>query len=419
MKQDMNHINTHEKNALSDHNNDLRIVVKALAAERARPNELARTMLPHPLVYQELPYDPEFCIYNDRLMSTNVNNASPDQMYWSVRRQVMIRHTGELPLEVRGADAEKLLDRVFTRDISKVKVARCSYQFACYDDGGMITDGILMKLADNRFWYVQADGDLFSWFKAHARGLDVEVFDPGVWVSQVQGPLSLEVLTAAVDGGHPEPFRYFDIAEVRIAGQKITLSRTGFTNELGWEFYLGPEADARAVGDRILEAGEPHGMLLVASHASRPRRIEAGILNAGSDFDETVTPFVAGLGEFVDLGKADFIGKSALQQADKRRRTWGMRVQDGIAHIGDVLTKDCTPAGIVCSSAWSPFQQCGVAIVRLTDPNLGPGTTLEVECTDGGRRPAVICETPMYDQKREIPRGKLVNIPEIPDANVT
>lgn len=170
-----------DKITKSDHNGELRIVVKALEAEGARPNELARTMLPHPLVYQELPYDPEFCIYNGRLMSTNLNNATPDQMHWSVRRQVMIRHTGELPLEVCGPDAEKLLNRVFTREIKKVKVGRCSYQFACYDDGGIITDGVLMKLAENRYWYVQADGDLFSWLKAHARGLNVEVFDPGAW----------------------------------------------------------------------------------------------------------------------------------------------------------------------------------------------------------------------------------------------
>ena len=91
-----------------------------------------------------------------------------------------------------------------------------------------------------------------------------------------------------------------------------------------------------------------------------------------------------------------------------------MRVQDGIALIGNGLTKDGSLAGIVCSSAWSPFLQCGVAIVRMNSPDLGPGTTVEVECNSGERRPAVLCETPMYDQKREIPRGKLVDIPEIP-----
>ncbi len=118
----------------------------------------------------------------------------------------------------------------------------------------------------------------------------------------------------------------------------------------------------------------------------------------------------------VEFDKADFIAKEALLGADKRRRTWGMRVQGGVAHIGKVLSRTGAPAGVACSNAWSPFQQCGVAIFRLDDPDLGPGATLEVACTDGQTRSAVTCDTPMYDRKREIPRGKLVDIPEKPDA---
>ena len=401
---------------MSDQAKALRFVVMALPANGARPNELARTMAPHPLIHQELPYSPEYSIYNRRLTSVGMDSASAEEMYWMVRRKVILRHTGELPTEIRGPGAEKLLDRVFTRDITRMKVGRCSYQFPCYHDGGMITDGVLMRLAQDRFWYGQADGDLFSWLKAHGRGLDVEVFDPNVWVSQVQGPDSLNVLEAAVDGAYPDPFRYFDVAEVQIAGQKVILSRSGFTNELGWEFYLEPDVDAQAIGDRILEAGKPYGMVPTSAEAFRARRIEAGLLNAGSDFDAGVTPFAAGLGHMVEFAKADFIGKEALLAADKRRRTWGMRVQGGVAHIGKVLSRNGARAGLVCSSAWSPFQQCGVAIVRLDDPDIGPGATLEVACTDGQTRPAVTCDTPMYDQNREIPRGKRVDIPERPDA---
>ena len=394
---------------------DVRFAVKALQAA-ARPNEMTHTMAPHPLVHQELPYDPEYFLHNHRLTAMYMSNATPDEAYWRVRRQVILRHTGELPLEVRGPDAERMLDHVFTRDITGVKVGRCSYQFPCYDDGGVITDGVLMRLASDRFWYGQADGDLFSWLKANARGFDVEVRDPGVWISQVQGPKSLEVLAAAVDGGYPERFRYFDIAEVLIAGQKVKLSRSGYTNELGWEFYLEPDTDIRAIGDRILQAGEPFGLLPTSADGFRARRIEAGLLNAGSDFDASVTPFAAGLGQFVDLDKRDFIGKRALESADKCRRTWGLRVPVEIALLGATLHLNGVPAGRVCSSAWSPFQQCGVAIVRLHDPNLGPGTMIEVECADGEIRDATVCDTPMYDENREIPRGQRVDIPEIPGA---
>ena len=393
--------------------NNLQIAVSVHQTEIDRPNELARTMAPHPLIHQELPYDPTYFVYNRRLATASLNNLSADDVYWRVRQSVILRHTGELPLEIRGPDAETLLNRVFTRDIAKNRVGRCSYQFACYDHGGMITDGVLVRLAEDRLWFGQADGDLFSWLLANARGLDVEVFDPGVWVSQVQGPKSLEVLANALDGSMPEPFKYFDMAEVTIAGQPVVLTRSGFTNELGWEFYLLPDTDIDAVGERILEAGKPFGMTPTSADAFRARRIEAGLLNAGSDFDETTTPFDVGLGHMVEFNKGEFCGREALQHADKRCRTWGLRTEGGVAQIGRTLISNGLDAGVVCSSAWSPYQQCGAAIVRLDDVGSGPDSSFEVVCTDGEVRSARTCVTPMYDEKREIPRGLKIAIPKV------
>jgi len=384
--------------------------------EIERPNELARTMAPHPLIHQELPYDPTYFVYNRRLATASLNNLSADDVYWRVRQSVILRHTGELPLEIRGPDAVTLLNRVFTRDIAKNRVGRCSYQFACYDHGGMITDGVLVRLAEDRFWFGQADGDLFSWLLANARGLGVEVFDPGVWVSQVQGPKSLEVLASAVDGPMPEPFKYFDMAEVTIAGQPVMLTRSGFTNELGWEFYLLPDTDIDAVGERILEAGKPYGMTPTSADAFRARRIEAGLLNAGSDFDEATTPFDVGLSHMVDFNKGEFCGREALLHADKRCRTWGLRTEGGVAQIGRALKSNGLDAGVVCSSAWSPYQQCGVAIVRLDDADAGLDSDFEVVCTDGEVRSAQTCTTPMYDENREIPRGLKIAVPEVAEV---
>ena len=392
---------------------NLQIAVSVRQAVVERPNELARTMAPHPLIHQELPYDPTYFVYNRRLATASLNNLSEDEVYWRVRQSVILRHTGELPLEIRGPDAERLLNRVFTREIGKNRVGRCSYQFACYDYGGMITDGVLVRLAGDRFWFGQADGDLFSWLLANGRGLDVEVLDPGVWVSQVQGPRSLEVLAVAVDGDMPEPFRYFDMAEVTIAGQPVVLTRSGFTNELGWEFYLLPDTDRDAVGARILEAGRPFDMTPTSADAFRTRRIEAGLLNAGSDFDGSTTPFDAGLGHMVEFDKGEFCGRDALLRADHRCRTWGLRTDGGVARIGRTLKSGGLDAGRVCSSAWSPFQQCGVAIVRLDDADSGPGFEFEAVCTDGEIRTARTCTTPMYDEKRDIPRGRRVDIPQV------
>ena len=398
-----------------------RFAVKAFPAQGSRPRELVRTMAVHPLSFQELPYDPEYGLYNKRLTPEYLNNITDDEMYWAVRTGVILRHTGELPIEIAGPDAETLLNRVFTRDISKVKPGRCSYQFACYHDGGMITDGVLLRLAADRFWMAQADGDLFSWYKAQTKGLNVRIHDPNVWISQIQGPKSLQVLRAAIDNGsehYPEPFNYFDCAEVRIAGQTVVISRSGFTNELGWEIYMPPDIDFQALGDHLMEVGKPFGMVLTATPVFRARRIEAGLLNAGSDFDESTTPFEAGLGAFVDLNKEDFIGRDALLDAAKECRTWGMKVDGGIAVLGRAIRinnhADNDVVGHVCSSTWSPFLQCGVAIVRMDSTTHGPGTAVTVEGIDGNSYPAVLCTLPMYDEKREIPRGKLVDIPNIP-----
>ena len=397
---------------MSDWRQDVRFAILPLSSEGASTGEFARTLVPHPLAYQEFSFGPEYTLYSRRLTAMHMASGSAEDSYWMLRRQVILRHTGELPIEIRGPDAARLLNLVFTRDVTKTRVGRCSYQIACDHAGGMILDGVLVRLAEDRFWYGQADGDLLLWLQAHKEGMDVEVFDPSVWISQVQGPASLEVLAAALDGPYPEPFRYFDAAEVRIAGQDVLITRSGFTNELGWEVYLPPDIDARAVGERILAAGKPFGLRPVVVGGAR--RIEAGLLNAGSDFDQTVTPYAAGLAAMVDLEKADFIGKAALQTADRRQRTWGLRVPGGVARLGLGLEKDGAPAGRVCSTAWSPFLRCGVAIVRLDDPGLGAESTLDVACTDGQTRPATLCDLPMYDKERLIPRGKLVDIPPLP-----
>ena len=125
---------------------NIRFSIKPQKVESNRPTELARTMSIHPLTYQELPYDPEYSHYAGRLTTEKLSNASPDEQYWKTKQEIILRHTGEHPYEISGPDALKLLQKIFPRDISKVKKGRCSYQFACYHDGGIITDGLLLRI---------------------------------------------------------------------------------------------------------------------------------------------------------------------------------------------------------------------------------------------------------------------------------
>ena len=395
--------------------NKFRFTVKPSISNGERALELARTVGVHPLTYQELPFDPEYSIYAGRLTPEKLSNATPEEMYWKVRQELIFRHTGEHPYEISGPDALKLLQKIFPRDISKVKKGRCSYQFACYHDGGMITDGLLLRINDNQFWFAQADGDMFSWYKAHAEGLNVKIVEPNVWVSQIQGPRSMELLDLLTKTNISSNWKYFDWKEINISEEKVIISRSGFSNELGWEIYFRPENNIQKLGDLILEEGSKMGMIITATPVFRCRRIEAGLLSAGQDFTNKTDPYSVGLGRFIDIDKESFIGKEALQKSDKECRTWGIRVEKGTAIKGKNLKINGKIVGEVTSSTWSPYQVCGGGIVHMQDGNLGPGTVLEVNCTNGEIQKGELCELPMYDPKGEIVRGKNKDIPKEPN----
>ena len=394
---------------------NVRFSIKPTKLNGENKVELARTLPIHPLTYQELPYDPEYSHYAGRLTTEKLSNATPDQMYWKTRKEIILRHTGEYPYEISGPDSLKFLEKIFPRNISKIKVGRCSYQFACYHDGGMITDGILLRLEENKFWFAQADGDLFSWYKANAEGYNVKISDPNVWISQIQGPKSMELLSKLIKEDIAEKWNYFDCKEVTIFSEKIIISRTGFTNELGWEIYFRPENNAEKIGDLILSEGKKMGMILTATPSFRGRRIEAGLLSAGQDFDKNTNPFSVGLGKFVDLDKKDFIGKKALSNVEKKCKTWGLRVKENVALKGENIFSNNKVIGRVTSSTWAPFQVCGVAIIHLNNYQFGPSSVIDVKCSDGKIYKGEICSLPMYDEKNEIVRGLIENIPTKPE----
>ena len=394
--------------------NKYRFTVKPSISEGESALELARTIGLHPLTYQELPFDPEYSIYAGRLTPEKLSNATADEMYWKIRQELIFRHTGEHPYEISGPDALKLLQKIFPRDISKIKIGRCSYQFACYHDGGMITDGILLRIDQNKYWFAQADGDMFSWYKAQAEGLNVKIDEPNVWISQVQGPRSMELLDLLTKTNISSNWKYFDWKEVNISGEKTIISRSGFSNELGWEIYFRPENNIEKLGDLILEEGSKMGMIITATPVFRCRRIEAGLLSAGQDFTNKTNPYSVGLGRFVDINKENFIGKEALQKANKKCQTWGIRVDGGTAIRGKSLKINSKVVGEVTSSTWSPYQVCGVGIVHMQDNDFGPGTVLDVDCTNGKVHKGELCKLPMYDIKGEIVRGINNDIPKEP-----
>jgi glycine cleavage system aminomethyltransferase T len=360
-----------------------------------------------------------YTVYNGRLMPVS-QKIDRHEGYKALRTSLTILDTGERPIEISGPDAESLCNKVFARDVSRLKVGRAGYGLLLYPDGGFLCDGILMRLAEDRFWYVQADGPVYSWLIAHSDKMEVEISDPNSWVTQIQGPKAMEMLAKICDNGMPDPFGYYGVAEVSINGIPMIVSRTGYTAELGFEFYTPNwnEFDGDVMWQFMLDAGDEFGMEVIGLDSLDARRIEAGIMNNTSDFDETMNPFQAGLGAFLKLDGPVFIGHDTLlnlSDKDKQLQLYGLRCDAGEPLIlGDLVSKDSSSEeqiGHVTAAGWSPYLNQGVAIVRLTDSDYISKEGICVRGRDGELHPASLVTFPMYDAEKKIPRGLEVDIP--------
>ena len=159
----------------------------------------------------------------------------------------------ETPLKIVGKDSLAFLNKLFTREVSKISVGKAGYAIACNDDGGIIMDGVLMRPNDKEFIYVQANGDFLNWAQAHVGSMDVSINDFDSWVLQVQGPTSLEVLEAVSDISI-EDFPYYAVRETSINGDSFYISRSGWTGERGFEIYSkNDEFDGVGLWDFLLE----------------------------------------------------------------------------------------------------------------------------------------------------------------------
>lgn len=339
-------------------------------------------------------------IYSGRLYPLSLGD-DPIEDYWHLRRHVTCFDVPEHPVEVSGPDAVRLLDLLLARDVTKVPAGRARYALACDDLGGILMDGVLIRWSADRFWYVMADGDFLGWMRAHARGLDVEVRDPDVWVLQIQGPRSLDVLRAAAGPMEPEPFPYFAAATTHIGGQQVAVTRTGWTGELGFEVYAGPDIDRDALWDALIVAGAPSQMRVSSLECMGIRRIEAGILDNGTDMDCAATPYAVGLGAFVDLDKPDFIGRSALVKADRRRRLFGIS-GDVTPVPGATVLSGTEAIGVVKAGAWSPSTHTGIGYALFHHPGAWVGEAVEASDTRGS---FVVVEPPFVDPEKRLARG--------------
>ena len=349
-----------------------------------------------------------FSLYANRFTPLSVGGDTVTD-YWKLRREAMLYDVPEKPLSIKGADAVTLLEHIFTRKVGNLKVGRARYAIACTPQGNILMDGVLIRLAEDHFWYVKANGEFESWLLAHSAGLDVVVSDPKSWVLQIQGPRSLDVLRAVADEPGPDNFGYFHAGTFKLGGQEVLISRTGWTGEMGFEVYSNPTIDHLALWDHLLACGQPYGLAFGSVESMGIRRIEAGILDNGTDMDLGMTPFAAGLGQFIDFSKPNFVGKAALETADRRCLLFGLISETGMPKAGLEVREGDEVVGVVTAGGWSPTLEKGIGYVRFHAPAttqeswLGQGLMM---CDDDGRcHPSEVVSLPFFDKEKRIPRG--------------
>ena len=358
-----------------------------------------------PFVTRYLTDKTVFGISANRFYPLSTDN-DPTDAYWNLKKNVMLYDVPEKPLEISGKGAVEFLERIFTRTINDLKILHARYAIACNYEGGIIMDGVLIRLANDKFWYIHANGDFETWLLAHSTNLNVCIRDPKSWAIQIQGPNALKLLKSASPKMDLENFKYFNALFLDFNGQTFLTSRTGWTGELGFELYTnGPKDDNLGLWDYLMKKGSEYGILTGGLDSMGIRRIEAGILDYGTDMDRSNNPFEMGLGRLVDLKKSTYIGKEKLQSMNKNSMLYGIKCDETVPFSGlNVLDQD-EVVGTTTVGAFSPLLKSGIGFALFKKKFDWLGKKLSLQDYNKISYDCEITALPFYDQSKKIPRG--------------
>ncbi|WP_214401756.1 glycine cleavage T C-terminal barrel domain-containing protein [Pseudonocardia lacus] len=328
----------------------------------------------------------------------------------------------ERQIRVKGPDAESFVNLVITRDATKIPVMRARYVILCNEKGGILNDPVLLRIAEDEFWFSLSDSDLMLWLQGVkvGRPYDVEIDEIDVAPVQIQGPRSVDLMTDLFGPGIADIPSY-GLMEGEVAGHSVVVSQTGFTGEKGYEIYLRDATlHAEEMWNAVLEAGKAHNLRVIAP--AHHRRVAAGILSWGQDMDAETLPFQVNLGYQVPRTKqADYIGRAALERARGlieageppfRMVMVGMRVAG--RPIGEYapdfwLVRESSgsePIGYLTSPWWSPELGTNIALGYVPVGLSAIGTALAVDLPD---EYADVPGTPVAAEVVEVPFRPSVN----------
>ena len=348
-----------------------------------------------------------FSVYNHMYIPRDF--GSPEQNFWNlIEKSILCDVAVERQVEITGPDAYKFIQLLTPRDLSKLSIGQCKYVLIVNNDGGILNDPVLLRLAENHFWLSLADSDVLLWAQGVAvnSGLDVKISEPDVSPLQLQGPTSQEIMVKLF-GEDIRDLKYYWLREYKLDGIPLIVSRTGWSSELGYEIYLRDGSKGNELYEKIMEAGKEHG--IQPGHTSSIRRIEGGMLSYHADADIHTNPFELGFDRLVNLDTdINFIGKEALK---KIKREGIKRKQVGLIIDCDPLSgpnttfwpieKDGKIIGKVTSAVYSPRLKKNIALAMIETNYSELGNQLDVQ-TYEGKYSATIVEKPFYDPKKKI-----------------
>ncbi|MER8630186.1 aminomethyltransferase family protein [Mesorhizobium opportunistum] len=365
----------------------------------------------------------DFSEYRGYWLANSFAKEGPIAEYWACRQDAVIMDLSPLrKFEVTGPDSEALLQYTLTRDVKKLGVGQVVYSAMCYEHGGMIDDGTLLRLGKDNFRWVGGDDLSGEWLRETAKKLGLNVLvrssTDQMHNVAVQGPKSRDILREVIWTSPLQPsideLEWFRFAVARIGGGNgipVVVSRTGYTGELGYEIWCHPR-DAEKVFDAIWEAGQPHGLKPMGLQALDMVRIEAGLIFAGYEFSDQTDPFEAGIGFTVPLKTKtdDFIGRDALirRKENPQNKLVGLEIDSNVAvGHGDCVHVGRAQIGVVTSGMRSPVLNKNIALARLDVTHAAVGTEVEIGKLDGHakRLPAHVVAFAHYDPQKTRPRS--------------
>ena len=311
---------------------------------------------------------------------------------------------------ITGKDATKLVNRVITRDITKVSVGQVIYCCWCDEQGKVIDDGTITRLEENKYRWTAADPSL-RWFRQNGTNMDVQIEDVSEKVAALalQGPTSAKLLKAAAQADIAN-LKYFRMTQGTINGVPVEISRTGYTGDLGYEIWV-PWNDAVKVWDALAEKGKAFDLHAAGMLALDVARVEAGLLLIEVDYSsakkaliasQKYSPYELGFGKMVHLNKENFIGKAALMQDEKNgvaRQFVGLEIDwteveeryekfgltpaapSQASRVAVPLYVGDKQVGKATSTTWSPVLKKMIALGSVETAHAEIGTKLQLEIT--------------------------------------